>query len=151
MRLRRLPSLIVDAHNVRDSGHLYDFGDRLSELKLGHNFSGAHRERPFRQHAWTNGDALERETFRAHDALDSAMSRSRLPETAASFQGSRRTRPFSHGPRSEFCRLLPRLLQKACLDSLLRWDRFDQPGLACLRHNLTSKCGAVNDQQLRRS
>lgn len=37
-RLRRLRALIIDAHQVRETGHVYDLGDQLNELEFGHNF-----------------------------------------------------------------------------------------------------------------
>ena len=42
-RLRRLRQLIADAHQVRESGHVYDLGERLNEVEFGHNFSADSR------------------------------------------------------------------------------------------------------------
>ncbi len=42
-RLRRLRQLLADAHQVRESGHVYDLGERLSEVEFGHNFSADSR------------------------------------------------------------------------------------------------------------
>lgn len=42
-RLRRLRSLVIDAHDARNSGHVYDLGERLKEVELGHNFQAESR------------------------------------------------------------------------------------------------------------